>query len=149
MQAYVRRFTFHNIELVVHNSSSRKNTHKLRYVVCDDRHKFLILNLKILAVFTRGVKRKPCFDFQLRIFDKAIEPLFELIHQLSNGVMLELDVRVHSYELSFVSIGHTIEAQPYQIILHFKLIHWLLNKCLALHRQTLILSRSIPILLGI
>jgi len=104
VQAYVRRFTFHNIELVVHNSSSRKNTHKLRYVVCDDRHKFLILKLKVLAVFTGGEQSKALFNFLLRIFDKTIEPLLELIHQLSNGVMLELDVRVYSYELSFVTI---------------------------------------------
>ena len=46
----------------------------------------------------------PLLDFQLLVLDKVIKPLPELIHQLSNRMMVKLQVRVYRYELSLVSI---------------------------------------------
>lgn len=47
-----------------------------------------------------------------------VEPLPEFIHQLANRVMVELQVRVESYELSLISIRYPIECEAYQIMLH-------------------------------
>ena len=52
VQANIRRFPFHDVQLIVQNGGTGQDSHKLRYVVCDDAHKLLILKLQILVMLT-------------------------------------------------------------------------------------------------
>jgi hypothetical protein len=91
------------IELIEDHSSSHKNADKLTHVVGDNLQKFVNLRPNIVSDGLRLNELGPLFDLLVLVFDVGFdEPLSELLHQLSERVMLELIVLVKGQELAAV-----------------------------------------------